>query len=194
VIGLGAGSVACYAEPGQRWDFYEIDPTVTRIARDPRYFTYLADCAPDATITLGDARLSLARATATYDLMILDAYSSDAVPVHLLTHEAIALYLAHLRAGGILAFHVSNRHVDLEPVLSDLAHDAGLAALIQVETAVAPEDAARGRIPSRWIAIARTRDDLGPLVADPRWHPLRPGNGTPWTDERSSVLRVLRLS
>ncbi|HLY37974.1 MAG TPA: fused MFS/spermidine synthase, partial [Candidatus Binatia bacterium] len=107
VVGLGAGSVACYAEPGQRWDFYEIDPTVTHIARDPRYFTYLADCAPDATITLGDARLSLARATATYDLVILDAYSSDAIPVHLLTREAIALYLAHLRPGGILAFHIS---------------------------------------------------------------------------------------
>jgi len=194
VVGLGAGSVACYAEPGQRWDFYEIDPTVTRIARDPRYFTYLADCAPDATITLGDARLSLARATATYDLVILDAYSSDAIPVHLLTREAIALYLAHLRAGGILAFHVSNRHVDLEPVLSDLARDAGLAALIQLEPAVAPEDAARGRVPSRWVAVARAREDLGALVTDPRWHAPRPGRGTPWTDERSSVLAVLRLS
>jgi hypothetical protein len=194
VVGLGAGSVACYAEPGQRWDFYEIDPTVTRIAHDPRYFTYLADCAPDATVMLGDARLSLARVASTYDLMVLDAYSSDAVPVHLLTREAIALYLAHLRAGGILAFHVSNRHVDLEPVLSDLARDGSLAALIQAETAVTSEDAARGRIPSRWVVMSRTRDDVGSLAADPRWRVLRPGSGTPWTDERSSVLAVLRLS
>ena len=130
VVGLGAGSTAGYAQPGQRWTFYEIDPTVERIARDPRYFTLLRDCAPQAQVILGDARISLAREPdGTHDLIILDAFSSDAIPVHLLTREALDLYFRKLSPHGVLAFHISNRYFDLRPVLSRLARDAQLGGL-----------------------------------------------------------------
>jgi hypothetical protein len=193
VVGLGAGSTGCYADPGQRWDFYEIDPTVERIARDPRYFTYLRDCAPDARVVLGDARLTLAATSVRYDLVILDAYSSDAIPVHLLTREALVTYLARLRRDGVLAFHISNRHLDLEPVLADLARDAGLVALVDAETAISAAQARDGRIPSRWLVMARTADTLGGLASDPHWRVPRNGLGRVWTDEYSNVLAVLHL-
>jgi len=192
LVGLGAGALACYARPRDEWDFYEIDPLVESIARDPRYFTYLRDCLPDARVVLGDARLSLARAGRRYDLIVLDAYSSDAIPVHLLTREALQMYLDRLAPVGVLAFHISNQHLDLEPVLADLARDAGLAALIRGDD-VTPAERARGKLASRWAVMARRPDDLGSLVTDARWAPPRaPAGGRVWTDDFSSVLGVLR--
>ncbi|MGH2351166.1 MAG: spermidine synthase, partial [Chloroflexota bacterium] len=136
VVGLGAGGLACYGAPGQRWYFYEIDPEVERIARDPQYFTFLRDCPPDVQVILGDARLSLTEAPpGAYHLIVLDAYSSDAIPIHLITREALAIYLDKLAAGGVLAFHISTRHLDLAPVLGRLARDAGLVCLVQEDTA-----------------------------------------------------------
>jgi len=192
LVGLGAGALACYARPRDEWDFYEIDPLVESIARDPRYFTYLRDCLPDARVVLGDARLSLARAGRRYDLIVLDAYSSDAIPVHLLTREALQMYLDRLAPVGVLAFHISNQHLDLEPVLADLARDASLAALIRGDD-VTPAERARGKLASRWAVMARRPDDLGSLVTDARWAPPRaPAGGRVWTDDFSSVLGVLR--
>jgi hypothetical protein len=193
VVGLGTGSLAAYSQPGQRWTFYEIDPAVARIAGDPRYFTYLSDCAPDARIVLGDARLSLAGETGQYDLIVLDAYSSDAIPVHLITREALAMYLERLAPGGLLAFHISNRYVDLEPVLSALAEDAGLVATIRNDFTVTTDEKAAGKSTSRWIVLVRLPEDLGPLARDSRWGPLQPRAGlAPWTDDYSSVVSVLR--
>jgi len=193
VIGLGAGSTACYAQPGQSWTFYEIDPTVERIARDPRYFTYLQNCAPDAQVILGDGRLALASAPpGEYDLMILDAYNSDALPVHLMTREALQLYLSRLAPEGVLAFNITNAHMNLEPVLAALAQDASLVSRTQDEVYIDPAEGERGKINSKWLIIARTPADLGSLADDPQWLPsrTRPGMRV-WTDDFSSVLSVL---
>ena len=193
VIGLGAGSIACYAQPGQRWTFYEIDPTVEQIARDPRYFTYLQDCAPDANVVLGDGRLSLAPAPpGEYDLLILDAYNSDALPIHLITREALQLYLSKLAPEGVLVFNITNTHLDLEPVLAGLAQDSGLISRTQDDAYIEPDEAELGKINSKWLVMARTLADLGPLASDSKWLPAHARPGMPvWTDDFSSLLSVL---
>ncbi|HEU4629337.1 MAG TPA: fused MFS/spermidine synthase [Gemmatimonadaceae bacterium] len=194
VVGLGAGSVACYARPGDRWTFYEIDPAIERIARDRRYFTYLSECTPDARVVLGDARLSLAHdSDERYDILVLDAFSSDAIPVHLLTREALAVYRAHLAPGGIIAVHVSNRYLDLRPVVGNLAADAGMVALLGEERRLSAADRARLHTASVWIAVAERRAPLEALsVRQPRWGALEwdAGAGV-WTDDYSNVLGAL---
>ena len=156
VIGLGAGSLACYKQPDQAWTFYEIDPSVVRIARDPRYFTYLRDCAPDLGILLGDARLSLVSAPDhAYDLIVLDAYSSDSIPVHLLTREALALYVRKLAPGGVLAFHISNLYLDLKPALGNLARDADWPACPRDDLVLNTEEQANGKTASQWAILGR---------------------------------------
>lgn len=193
LIGLGAGSLACYKQPVQRWTFYEIDPSVVRIAQSPEYFTYLRDCAPDARLMLGDARLALAAADERYDLIVLDAYSSDSIPVHLITREALQLYLAHLEPGGVLAFHISNIYLDLKPVLGGLAADAGLAARSRDDLAPSAAEQARGKSASQWVLMARVPADLGSLADDSAWQPLAaPAGRAVWTDNFSSLLSVFR--
>jgi hypothetical protein len=194
IVGLGTGSLACYSKPDQYWTFYEIDPAIVRLAQDPRYFTFLRDCAPQADIILGDARLSLTAAPADYyDLIVLDAYSSDAIPVHLLTREALAIYLAKLTEHGIVAFHISNVFFDLAPVVGNLAHDAGLTALLQSDSAVSEAEQKQGKYPSVWVVVTRHAEDLLPLKKDGRWKelPAAPELAV-WTDNFSSVLDVLR--
>jgi hypothetical protein len=193
VIGLGVGTVACYRRPGQRWTFYEIDPLVERIARAERHFHYLAECAPDAEVRSGDARLTLRTAPhAAYDLLIVDAFSSDAIPMHLITREALALYLEKLAPGGVIAWHVSNRNLDLAPIIGDLAADAGIAAWVRSDQPTRAE-LARYRSPSSWIALARAAADLAPLVADPRWTRLQGrSDARPWTDDFSNIVGALR--
>jgi spermidine synthase len=187
------GTVACYRRPEQRWTFYEIDPLVERIARDQRHFHYLAECAPDAELRSGDARLTLQGAAAgAYDLLILDAFSSDAIPMHLITREALSLYLDKLAPGGVIAWHVSNRNLDLAPIIGDLAADAGVVAWRQSDQ---PSRAALAeyRSPSSWIALARRPEHLAPLVSDSRWTRLqgRP-DARPWTDDYSNLIGALR--
>jgi len=193
VVGLGVGSLASYAGPAQRWVFYEIDPAVERIARDPAYFTYLSDCAARCRVTIGDARLSLARARPEqFGVIILDAFSSDAIPIHLLTREAMALYVSRLAPGGIIALHISNLHLSLSPVLGRLAQAEGLTALWQREPASAGS-LADGKFPSEWMVLARDARDLGRLTSDPRWTAPRVQPATPlWTDDFSNILSVLR--
>ena len=193
VVGLGAGSIACYAQPGQSWTFYEIDPTVEQIARNPDYFTYLRDCAPDANLVLGDGRLSLTSVPAgAYDLLILDAYNSDALPIHLITREALQLYLSKLAPQGVLVFNITNTHLDLEPVLASLAQDSGLTSRTQDDAYVEMDEAEQGKINSKWLVMARTPADLGPLASDPKWRPAHTRPGMPvWTDDFSSLLSVL---
>jgi hypothetical protein len=190
VIGLGTGTIAAYGRPGQRITFYEIDPAVVRIAENPALFTYLSDCREDGRaevdIVLGDARLSLARDTSKrFDLLLVDAFSSDAIPVHLLTREAVALYFDRLAEHGVLGVHISNRYLDLEPVLGNLAADpelaadaglpagARLAALVCHDSGVEDE----GKFASNWVALARRPEDLGRLVGSKRWEPLPPRPG-----------------
>jgi hypothetical protein len=191
VVGLGAGGLAAYVRPGERWTFYEIDPAVERIARNPRYFTYLERCAEACAVVLGDARLSIAAAVARrYRLLILDAFSSDAIPTHLLTREAFALYFDRLEEEGVVAFHVSNRHLNLSPLIGALAAERGYAAIAQSFHADPSDPAQRD---SDWVLVARTRDTLAPLAGDGRWSAL--DAQTPmrvWTDDFSDILGVLR--
>jgi hypothetical protein len=194
VVGLGAGAMACYLQPGESLTYYEIDPTVKRIASDPHYFTFLEQCAPTARIVLGDARLKLRNAAdGSYDLIALDAFSGDTIPMHLLTREALALYQRKLAPGGILAFHISNLYLRLGPTLGALARDAGLVCLIGDDTAVTQAQIDAGKFPSTWVVMARSRSDLGALATDPRWTPVDVPPGTQvWTDDYSNLLRVIK--
>ncbi len=194
VVGLGTGTVACYRRPGEAWTFYEIDPTVARLARDTRYFRFMSECAGDAPVIFGDARLALAGAPrGAYDLLILDAFSSDAIPMHMVTREALALYLEKLAPGGLLLFHISNRNLDLGPVLANLAADAGLVARRQ-HYAEVETDARKGiRMPSDWVVMARAPADLDGIADDGRWRPLEPAPEIGlWTDGFSNVLGILK--
>lgn len=192
LVGLGTGTTACYARPGERWSYFEIDPLIVAIARDPRLFTYLRDCQPDVRIVMGDARLSLAQEPdSSYDLITLDAFSSDAIPVHLVTREALAVYRRKLRPGGILAFHISNRYLDLRPVLVELARDARLAGAV-VDRDVDGQGKDALHYGSRWVALADGAQHLAPLVREAGWEVLPPSARVRvWTDDYSDVLGVL---
>ncbi|MEY2441682.1 MAG: hypothetical protein QOJ46_1108 [bacterium] len=194
IIGLGTGSIACYSKPRERWTFYEIDPTVERIARDPRLFTYLRVCAGDLDVVLGDARLRLSGAADRgYGLIVADAFSSDAVPVHLITREALSLYRSKLRDHGIIAFNISNSYLDLEPVLGNLARDARMACVAQQDTRSAM-DADPDTDGSTWAVMARRTHDLRAVAPDLRWHDCRSSPGAaPWTDDYSNLLGALHL-
>jgi hypothetical protein len=194
VVGLGAGAIGCHGRPGEQWTFYEIDPVVERIARDARFFTFLRDCAPHPGVVLGDARLSLvAAAPGQFGLLILDAYSSDAPPLHLITREALRLYLAKLAPGGILVFNISNRNMDFEPVLANLARDAGLVAIVQDDAVIGEDEYDRGKRPSEWVVMARQPAALARLLRDPRWRPARPDpEAAVWTDSYTALLQTFR--
>jgi len=198
VLGLGAGAMACYLQPGQSLTYYEIDPLVVRIAEDPRYFTFLEQCAPHANVVLGDARLKLRDAPdGHYGLIILDAFSGDSVPMHLLTREALALYLRKLAPGGIIVFNVSNLYLQLAPRLGNLAQDAHLACLAVDDTVVTQQESDAGKSASMWVVMARGQSDLASLAADKgshaSWLPVqvRPDQ-TVWTDDYSNLLGVIK--
>ncbi len=194
VVGLGVGTLATYARPNQQWTFYEIDPAVERIARAPQGFTFLAGCGTRCGVVLGDARLSLARsAEPSYGLFVLDAFSSDSIPVHLITSEAIDLYLKRLAPDGVIAFHISNRHLRLGPILGRLAMAHGLVALEQRDW-VGADMRDDGKASSDWVLMARSRSDLGVLVDDHRWAaPEVPADTPLWTDSFSNILGVFEL-
>jgi hypothetical protein len=194
VVGLGSGTLACYARPGQNWRFFEIDPLVVRLARDDGRFTFLRRCLPDATIVLGDARLRLAEvASGSLDLLALDAFSSDSVPMHLMTAEAFATYARALSPRGLLLVHISNRFMDLRPVVSAAAVAGGWQA---AELSYYPDRVARdeGASVSSWIALTRDRSvllDLSRRNAD--WRPLHRYPGfTPWSDDYATILPLLK--
>ena len=187
VVGLGVGSLAAYSQPGQTWTFYEIDPAIEQIARAPQYFRYMSDCGARCTVTLGDARLSLAKASAHHDLLIVDAFSSDAIPMHLLTREALRLYLRSLKPDGTLAFHISNRNVNLTPVLGALAKDSALTTRVRLDL---DADATSGHGASEWLVMARGSALPRSLLEDTRWQ-QPPSDGVVWTDDYSNLVTVL---
>jgi hypothetical protein len=195
VVGLGVGSLASYAAPGQHWTIYEIDPAVARIARDARYFHYLDACGDRCEVVTGDARLSMTSRGATrYGFIVLDAFSSDAIPVHLVTREAIALYLSRLTPEGVLMFHISNRHLRLGPVLARAAGSFGLTVLEQQDLNPSPDLVRDGLGPSDWVVMARRPEELGTLRTDRRWFTPPVSASTPlWTDDFSNILSVLNL-
>ncbi|MBI3710885.1 MAG: fused MFS/spermidine synthase, partial [Proteobacteria bacterium] len=191
-VGLGAGSLACYGRAGQSLTFYEINPANERIARDRRYFTFLSDCPPRTEVVLGDARLTLAAAPAAhYAALVLDAFSSDSIPLHLITREAMRLYFSKLAPGGIIAVHISNRFLELRPVLGNMAADLGLASLTRLDP-IKLDEPGLAKYPSVWVVLARREADLAPLAGRPGWTamPVYPAAGV-WTDDFSNIVTAL---
>jgi SAM-dependent methyltransferase len=206
VVGLGTGTLACYAKPGQQWRFFEIDPLMIEIAREKKIFSFLERCAPDVPITLGDARLTLAKVPAgSFDILALDAFSSDSIPLHLLTNEAFATYRRALGPDGLLLVHISNRYIDLNPVVAAEAKANGWHAALRHDS---PTEAMtnRGDRASQWIALSPSAEKLAQLtggkldkVKDRYENPSQwleldpPGKTRPWTDDYASVLPHLSL-
>jgi spermidine synthase len=191
VVGLGAGAIAAYGAPAQTYTFFEIDPHVDRLARDPRYFTYLQDSPATVRTVLGDAQLTLARsAHGPFDLIVLDAFSSDAIPLHLLTREALQIYREQLQPDGVLAFHISNRYLDLEPVLASLAADAKLVCWSRYDPA-SPLEIDRGKSASHWVAMSPSAEIVAPLERL-QWQQLESNGNAPWTDDYCNLLQALR--
>ena len=189
VVGLGTGSLACHQHDGERWTFFEIDPEVARIARDDRYFHFLSACGPRDEIVLGDARLTLAASSERYDLIVLDAFSSDAVPVHLLTREALIGYLARLEPHGVVAFHVSNRHMELASVVAAVGAAEGLIAYFKEDDG-ANDFLSNYRPNAQVIVMGRAAADLGDLPSRRGWRRIEPKIAA-WTDDYSDVLRSI---
>ncbi|HEY6024817.1 MAG TPA: fused MFS/spermidine synthase [Pseudolabrys sp.] len=192
VIGLGAGSLACRIAPGESWRFFEIDPAVIAIARDPKRFSFLSSCAPDLPIVVGDARLTFAREPDhVYDLIIVDAYSSDAIPVHLATREAMAIYKTKLAPQGVVLMHISNRHLELQSVIAGIAAANGLKTWIWSNDNEESDDD-NYIFPSDVAVSAESDADIGMLIWDKLWvlTPPDPALRT-WTDDYSNIAGAI---
>ncbi|OGA72621.1 MAG: hypothetical protein A3G81_21650 [Betaproteobacteria bacterium RIFCSPLOWO2_12_FULL_65_14] len=191
VIGLGTGTVAAYGRPGDLYRYYEIDPRVVEIAR--RDFTYLADSKAKIEIALGDARLTLEReAPQGFDVLAVDAFSSDAIPVHLITKEALAVYLKHVKPDGIVAFHVSNRFLDLIPVVARLARERGADAVLVNDDPDDEDDSERSK--SDWVLVSRDPAALKrPAIVERGAQPAEDRAGwRTWTDDYSNLIQILK--
>jgi hypothetical protein len=190
LVGLGAGALATYSQSGQRWTFFEIDPAVLHIARDSRLFTFLQHARGEIDYVLGDARLRLAEPGDRFGLLIVDAFSSDAIPVHLLTREALRTYRDRLQPDGLLAFNISNRYLNLRSVLANLARDAGLRCFVRDDLSPSAEERAAGKSPSVWAVLTASSSDAANLRRA-GWDELRGDPRQPvWTDDFSNLLGV----
>jgi hypothetical protein len=195
VVGLGAGTLACYREDGQTWQFFEIDPLVVEIARDTGQFHFLSACAPDAKISVGDARIELGSVREdNFDVLAVDAFSSDSIPMHLMTREAFEVYDRVVSEDGVVLVHISNKFIDLEPVLSALVRDEGWHAVVRDDTSAA-SDAEDYTYASVWVALSRDERVLDRIIGTTgaEWRLLSSqGAPRPWTDDFASVLPLLR--
>jgi hypothetical protein len=188
-VGLGTGAVAAYGRRGDRIEFIEIDPAVVAIARDPRLFTYLSDSKASVEVVVADGRLALERTPpASFDVLVLDAFSSDAVPVHLLTTEAFATSMAAIRPGGVIAVHVSNRYLDLEPVVAAAARDLGFVAITGLDVEPITTEGADA---SEWVIVARSYAEVADLTSGIDWRTARDLGRAAWTDRSSDLLGAL---
>ena len=188
LVGLGSGAMAYYRRPSDTWRYFEIDPLIAWLAADSGYFQFLPRHDPDADVVQGDARLSLShQADGYFDLLIMDAYSSDAIPVHLLTREAVAMYMEKLADEGVLVAHISNRYLKLQPVVAGAVADLGLDARIGRVGQTDPAGA-----PSVWVAIARTGNTLDDLALSRHWQPLDLTDRVLWRDSYSSLGQIVR--
>jgi SAM-dependent methyltransferase len=192
VVGLGTGTFACFSQPGDSFKFYEIDASVEKLARTSGRFHYLQECAPDVPVVLGDARLTLAESPDKYDLIVLDAFSSDAIPIHLMTQEAMATYVSKLAPGGIVLMHISNRHLELGTVVAGIAHANGLVSRVNNRAARDDEDDAKYIFTSNVVISAREEKDFGQLLEDKDWtvSTVDPKQRV-WTDDYSNVVGAI---
>jgi hypothetical protein len=192
VIGLGAGAAAAYGAEGDAFTFFEIDPEMARVATDPTLFSYVSNSAAETRIVIGDGRLKLEdEPDRSYDAVILDAFSSDSIPMHLLTLEAVELYLQKLRSDGVMAFHISNRYLDLEPVVAGIARRLELSGAAQHHRFSKTYFERTGNASSNWVVLARDASTIDLLRRDRRWRQLPTSAGLPvWTDQSSNILDV----
>jgi hypothetical protein len=197
VVGLGSGTLSCYARPNQAWTFFEIDPAMVQVARNR--FSFLSRCAPQVRMVLGDARISLSHQPAnSIDILAVDAFSSDAVPMHLLTREALRVYGGAVQRNGIVLFHISNRYLNLKPVIADLAAREGWTAAMMQYVPDESEEVLNATI-SVWIALSRnpaTIDRLIALSGDDAtyWEPVVPKPGfAGWSDDHASILPIINF-
>jgi hypothetical protein len=196
VLGMGVGTLACYAQPHQQWAFYEIDPLVVDIATKQGWFTFMANCTPNAAVHIGDARQTLAKQpSGSLDILVMDVFSSDTIPTHLLTREAFDIYDSVLAERGVMLMHISNRYLDLEPVIASEAQARGWAASLNRHDPTEAEFTA-GETASVWVLIARSKDELTHMLSpktQSEWRPLtlKP-NMVRWTDDHSSILSLLK--
>lgn len=189
VAGLGAGTLACLGQENQQFDMFEIDTAVKHIAENTKFFTYLQDCPTQKTVIIQDARLGIeAVENGRYGVILMDAYSSDSLPMHLITREALATYIDKLAPGGVIGFHISNRYLKLDKILANLADDAGLFA---IQRLARPQEA--NAVPSHWVIMARNKTDLATSNWEKEgWKELSPNGNEPWTDNYSNILEALR--
>ncbi len=193
IVGLGVGALVCYRQDGQTWHLYEIDAVVDRIARQSGLFDFMPKCAGDSPTHIGDARIVLESQNLDFDILVIDSYSSDAIPIHLMTTEAVRLYMERLREDGIVVFHISNRFFALEPVLARIARDLRLSAAVE-NFAPTSEEAAKGAVGSDVVVFARGADRLTRLEKSVGggWRPLISDAQAAWTDDYSNLLGALR--
>ena len=192
VIGLGAGNLVCYSEPGEEWRFFEIDPAIVDIARDHPRFGFVRACAPDVPIVLGDARLTLAREPDHhYDLIIIDAYSSDAIPIHLATREAMAIYKSKLRSDGVVTMHVSNKYLALDDVAVGIAAANGMKTWVYDNSN--EEDDDQAYIFASDVAISADKaEDIGELATNKNWRLTAPAAAQRvWNDDYSNIVGAI---
>lgn len=199
IIGLGCGTLAWYGRPWQHFDFYEIDPEVIKIAENPAYFSYLKDCRASWKNIVGDARINLQTVPdKTYDLLVIDAYSSDAVPTHLLTVEAFRLYRSKLKENGVLALHTSNRYFDLPPVIKRICDEIGMRVLVGNDNpknySLRYDDYDLEMIKSsQWVAVTDSESVARLLQIFWKWEPMPEKTGMDlWTDDHASLFQVYR--
>ncbi len=191
-VGLGVGAMLCHRRPGETWTFFEIDKSVVRVASDPKVFRFVPECGNGDPIVIGDARLTLARQPdGKFDYLLIDAFSSDSIPVHLITVEALELYRSKLAPGGILTIHISNRYMELESVLAAMAKQIGMVG--RFGKFLPPPELRQGQHvnPSQVVVLARSEEDLGSIRTDERWQPLHPGDTAAWTDDYSNILAAI---
>lgn len=194
VIGLGVGSVVCYKAPGRHFDFFEIDQDIARYAEDPKYFTYLSGCGSPYDIILGDGRLKIAeKADKTYDMIFLDAFSSDNIPIHVMTKEAFAIYFAKLKDNGVITMNISNRYLDLRPVLVAIGKELGFTVYFKFHQPESKkDDISELYTASMFAVMAKDEKALAPYVENYDWKPYtKDYNVRPWTDDYANILSVV---
>lgn len=191
VIGLGAGEMAGYSKSNQDWTFFELNPAVVDLAKNTEYFTYLTKCIQNYGIEIGDARITLERQTRRYNMLVVDAFTSDSIPTHLLTQEALELYFSRLEPNGLLVFHISNRYLELKKVLADHAERLGLSMRVQE---FRPEQLEPLAYRSDWAILTKNAMALKPLLANDSHHdwqaPLHYADARSWTDDFTSIMNV----